>query len=152
MDFLFVILLFGSGKRRRHPPGGGVGLLKPEGSGGCCLRRWGCTWTGRVTAGRGGFPPSESKPPKRFLGAVLPHLPCDISEARYRQFQWLVHIFSWTFSQFQSVSITVSHWQSLSVTFRFYRAFRIEPPPPPPYSGRPLKTFPVHSHHCSFWI
>ena len=51
-----------------------------------------------------------------LLGVVLPHLPCEISAARFCLIQKLSPNFHKTFSRFQSVLVIFSHFQSLAST------------------------------------
>ena len=50
------------------------------------------------------------------LGVVLTHLPCEISEANLRQFQW---VFPWILVDVQSISMNL---QSISISFSRFQS------------------------------
>ena len=61
---------------------------------------------------------------------VSPHLPCEISEAKFRRVQWRSPRVSWVFNHlfpliFQSISISFSQLQSTSISFSQFHTISI---------------------------
>ena len=64
--------------------------------------------------------------PQERLGIFPPHLPCEISEATLRQFQWFSPRFSSTFrSILIDLSVIINQLQTVSVSFNQFQAVSI---------------------------
>ena len=61
--------------------------------------------------------PKYSPPTARQLSVFWPHLPCEIAEANFWQFQWFSPRFWSTFNPFRLFSVYFNQFQSVSISF-----------------------------------
>ena len=59
---------------------------------------------------------------RKMLGVFSPHLPCEMAEANFRQFQWFSPRFLSIFNRFRWISCHFSQFQSILVSFNQFQS------------------------------